>query len=113
MGKEVGELPIRASSANHPSNCGTDSADIHGAPAGVGEELRQARQRRAKSLVGVSRALKISPDYLTALEMARFADLPSRVYAIGYVRSCAAYLGLDSAGLVARFKAELDSAGIS
>jgi cytoskeleton protein RodZ len=113
MGKEVGELPIRASSANHPSNCGTDSADIHGAPAGVGEELRQARQRRAKSLVDVSRALKISPDYLTALEMARFADLPSRVYAIGYVRSCAAYLGLDSAGLVARFKAELDSAGIS
>ena len=86
---------------------------MYEAPACVGLELRQARQRRGKSLADMSSALKISKDYLTALEMGRFADLPSRVYAVGYVKSCAAYLGLDGADLVARFKTELASAGIS
>jgi cytoskeleton protein RodZ len=110
---EVAPVPIRAGNGSNSSGCGTGSADIHEKLACVGEELRQARQRRAKSLRDVSNALKISTDYLTALEMSRFADLPSRVYAIGYVRSCAAYLGLDAKDLVARFKTELASAGIA
>jgi len=45
--------------------------------------------------------------------MGRFEDLPARVYAVGYVRSYAAYLGLDPQTLAARFKAELISAGLS
>jgi len=39
--------------------------------------------------------------------------LPARVYAVGYVRSYAAYLGVDAQTFVARFKAEMAGAGIS
>src|SRR5215467_13242765 len=116
MGREMGEVvpvPLRASSGSDPSNCGKASADINEVPASVGQDLRKARRHRDKSLVEVSSALKISPDYLTALEMGRFEDLPARVYAVGYVRSYAAYLGLDPASLVARFKSEMASAGIT
>ena len=109
---EVVPVPLRASSATLPSNCGTGSADIHDGPPTVGQDLRKARQRRGKSVVDVSSALKILPHYLTALETCRFEDLPARVYAVGYVRTYAAYLGLDAASLVARFKTELTAAGV-
>ena len=115
MGKDMGEVipvPLRASSGSNPSNCGTGSADIDEGPPGVGQDLRRERQRRTKSLLDVSSALKILPDYLTAIETGRFEDLPARVYAVGYVRSYAAYLGLDAASLAARFKTELTTAGV-
>ncbi len=51
--------------------------------------------------------LKIRPDHLVAIEEGRFDVLPGRVYAIGYVRSYAAHLGLDADRLVDRLKAEL------
>jgi cytoskeleton protein RodZ len=51
--------------------------------------------------------LKIRPDQLMAIEEGRFDVLPGRVYAIGYVRSYAAHLGLDADRLVERLKADL------
>jgi cytoskeleton protein RodZ len=109
---EVVPVPLRTSGGNNPPNCGTGSADIPEGPASVGQDLRNARQRRAKSLADVSSALKILPHYLTALETGSFEDLPTRVYAVGYVRTYAAYLGLDAANFVARFKTELAAAGV-
>jgi cytoskeleton protein RodZ len=79
----------------------------------VGQDLHKTRQRRAKTLADVSSALKISSDYLTAIEEGRFEDLPARVYAVGYVRSYSAYLGLDARAFVARFKEEMAGAGIA
>ena len=75
--------------------------------ASVGQDLCKARQRRGKELFDVWRVLKIRPEYLSALEDGRFEDLPDRVYAIGYVRSYAAYLGLKAEDFVDRFKAEI------
>lgn len=73
----------------------------------VGQDLRAARQRRGDELATVSRALKIRKDHLEALEEDRIAALPGRAYAIGFVRSYADYLGLDSMQCVERFKREI------
>jgi len=73
----------------------------------VGQELCKERQRRGMELTDVWRILKIRFDYLVAIEEGRFHVLPGRLYAIGYVRSYAAYLGLDADALVDRMKVEM------
>src|SRR5262245_4245779 len=83
------------------------SADADRPAEGVGPDLSKARQRKGKKLSDVWLVLKIRPDHLIAIEEGRFEALPGRVYAIGYVRSYAAYLGLDSEKFVDRLKAEM------
>lgn len=73
----------------------------------VGQELRAARLRRGDEIAQVSRALKIRKDHLEALEADRLEDLPGKTYAIGFVRSYARHLGLDSAVYVERFKRDI------
>jgi cytoskeleton protein RodZ len=83
------------------------SGDADVALESVGQELSKARQRSGKMLMDVWRELKINPDYLLAIEESRFEALPGRVYAIGFVRSYAAYLGLNADELVDRLKTEM------
>jgi cytoskeleton protein RodZ len=73
----------------------------------VGQDLRAARLRRGDEIAQVSRALKIRKDHLDALENDRLEDLPGKTYAIGFVRSYARHLGLDSAQYVERFKRDI------
>jgi len=73
----------------------------------VGQDLRAARLRRGDDLASISRVLKIRREHLEALEEDRFEALPGRTYAVGFVRSYADFLGLDSGYLVERFKAEI------
>ncbi len=73
----------------------------------VGQDLRAARLRRGDEIAQVSRALKIRKDHLEALEEDRLEDLPGKTYAIGFVRSYARHLGLDSAQYVERFKQDI------
>jgi len=77
----------------------------------VGGDLRAARLRRGDDLVAVSRALRIRQDHLDAIEEGRQDDLPGRTYAVGFVRSYADYLGLNSAEYVERIKAEIGGRG--
>jgi cytoskeleton protein RodZ len=74
----------------------------------AGAQLRIARERRNEDLRAIAGSLRIRREQLEALEESRYDDLPGRAYAIGFVRSYAEYLGLDSADIVARYKAELD-----
>jgi cytoskeleton protein RodZ len=96
-GKSDGPIPVS----------GRKSTDIDTTPESIGQELCKARQRKGKMLKDVSRELKILPHYLLAIEKNEFEALPGRVYAIGYVRSYAAYLGLDAERFVARLKGEM------
>src|SRR5580765_1391073 len=73
----------------------------------VGQELRSGRLRRGDDLATVSKALKIRKDHLESIEEDRIESLPGRTYAVGFVRSYADYLGLDSGQCVERFKAEI------
>jgi cytoskeleton protein RodZ len=72
----------------------------------IGETLREARQQRGLDLEMVANELMIRRFYLEALEGGSFKDLPERVYASGFVRNYAAYLGMDGPQAVEQFKRE-------
>lgn len=74
----------------------------------AGSDLRLARERRGEDLRAISQALRIRREQLEALEESRYGDLPGRAYAVGFVRSYAEYLGLDSTHIVDRYKLEID-----
>ncbi|GFN23792.1 MAG: helix-turn-helix domain-containing protein [Thermoanaerobacteraceae bacterium] len=73
----------------------------------IGEELRRAREEKGITLREAEEATKIRLKYLDALEKEDFQQFPGRVYAIGFLRSYARYLGLDPQELVEELKAEL------
>jgi cytoskeleton protein RodZ len=77
----------------------------------VGQDLRQAREKKGESLEQVARVLKIRKDLLQALEENNLESLPGRAYVIGFVRSYADYLGLDAEQCVDRLKAEIAGRG--
>ena len=73
---------------------------------GVGALLRASRLRCGEDIHAVARVLCIRQSYLEAIEGGRFHELPGPTYAVGFVRAYANHLGLDSAEVVRRFKAE-------
>ncbi len=73
----------------------------------VGTALRAQRLKQGLDLAKVSGDLKIRRPYLEALEDSRDSALPGRAYAIGFVRTYSAYLGMDSKEVVDRFKLEI------
>lgn len=72
----------------------------------VGDELRMYRESMGKSIADIVDAVRIQSRYLEALEDGRLEDLPGTVYALGFVRTYADYLGLNGAEFVARYKEE-------
>jgi cytoskeletal protein RodZ len=72
----------------------------------VGEQLREAREARGFDLFRVERDTKIRLKYLEALESGDFAELPAEVYARGFLRNYASYLGLDADELVDQWRRE-------
>lgn len=72
----------------------------------VGEVLRRNRLFYEKTIHDVESVLRIRASYLEALERGEFHRLPGRVYAIGFVRSYAEYLGLDPDAMIHKFKAQ-------
>ncbi len=61
----------------------------------LGEILREGRYRRDLSLEQVEADTKVRKKYLLALEEEDYSSLPAPVYARGYVRTYAEYLGID------------------
>src|SRR5512138_2073985 len=55
--------------------------------ASVGNYLRELRQRRGLSLDEISRATRVAPRYLEALEADQFAALPAPVFTRGFIRA--------------------------
>jgi cytoskeleton protein RodZ len=72
----------------------------------VNEILKARRLECGLELAHVAEMLRIRGAILVAIEEGDFAQLPGPAYAVGFVRSYAAYLGLDAESLVIRFKAE-------
>lgn len=67
-----------------------------GVEDGVGATLREARNRRKIDLSEVEAATKIRVRYLRAIENEEWGLLPGDAYARSFVRTYAAYLGLDA-----------------
>lgn len=78
-------------------------------PEGIGQLLRETREKGKLSLTEVATALCIRKGYLQAIEEQRYGDLPGQAYAVGFVRGYAEHLGLDGIEIVRRFKQECDA----
>jgi len=78
--------------------------------AEVGQYLRAIREHRGLSLAQVAAETRVRRLYLNALEEGDHAPLPSRPFAVGYVRAYARALGVDGDELVARFRTEFPEA---
>lgn len=70
----------------------------------VGDILRRARMRSNKTLEEIELYTKISRAHLVAIEEGRLDDLPGRIYALGFIRSYAEYLGLDGTKILQLLK---------
>ncbi|WP_417513045.1 helix-turn-helix domain-containing protein [Minwuia sp.] len=80
---------------------------------GIGAELRAERLRCGLTLDDVSSRLRIRTSHLEAIEAGRFGDLPGQIYAIGFIRSYAEFLGADGDVCVSLFKTEAGPGGHS
>jgi len=72
----------------------------------VGDLLRRMRKHYGLTLLDVEDALRIREIQIEAIERGDTSNLPGRVYAIGFVRTYAEYLGLDGDKIVHLFKAQ-------
>lgn len=72
----------------------------------IGPELRRRREAIGLDLDDVAAAIRIPPRHIESIEISRHKALPARIYAIGFVRSYAEYLGIDPRDAVERFKLE-------
>ena len=72
----------------------------------IGEALRSAREAQGRSLDDAAGATRIRASYLEALEQERFGELGGSVYAKGFLRSYAGYLGIDPAPLLEAYRAQ-------
>lgn len=72
----------------------------------IGETLREARIKKGVSEEVAARAAKIRADRLRDLELDRYDQFAAHLYARGFLRLYAEYLGLDAADLVKRFSDE-------
>ncbi|MBA2533831.1 MAG: helix-turn-helix domain-containing protein [Rubrobacter sp.] len=74
------------------------------AEAKIGRFLEQARKERGLSLEEVEQATKIRKRYLAGLEREDYAMLPDAVYAQGFLKTYANFLGLDGEALSRQLK---------
>jgi cytoskeleton protein RodZ len=79
----------------------------------VGTLLQASRLRLGHDLRFVAETLHIRFVYLEAIEAGRYEELPGAVYVIGFIRSYADFLGLDSEEVVRRSKAEVASQSVT
>tara|TARA_A100001015_G_scaffold132962_1_gene147514 strand:- start:1284 stop:2699 length:1416 start_codon:yes stop_codon:yes gene_type:complete len=86
----------------------SEGQPINVSNSGVGPLLRASRQRLGQDLRDVASTLRIRYPYLEAIEAGKFADLPGKTYAVGFVRAYADHLGLDAEEVVLRFKGEIE-----
>ena len=70
----------------------------------IGRYLEQTRKERGLSLEEVEQATKIRKRYLAGLEREDYTILPDAVYARGFLKTYANYLGLDGEALSRQLK---------
>ena len=86
-------------------------SSAHDAPqpviSGPGATLRAAREAKRLDLSHIAAETRIPLRHLEAIETDNFESLPSRAYAIGFARTYAKAVGLDSEAITDAVRAEL------
>ena len=77
--------------------------------AGIGDQLRAAREARGLTLEQVAAETRIPQRHLMKIEAGDFAALPARTYAIGFARNFAKMVGLEDSDVADLVRAELDA----
>jgi cytoskeleton protein RodZ len=72
--------------------------------SGIGDTLRTERQRQGRTLADAATETRVRESYLAAIEAEDFGVLGGDVYARGFIRLYARYLGLDAEALVEVFR---------
>ncbi len=72
----------------------------------IGQKLKAIRKDKNYTLEQVSKELMIRRFYLNAIENGEFKELPVQVYALGFIKNYADFLGYDSVAAIAEFKKE-------
>lgn len=75
----------------------------------VGAMLKEVRQKKGVKLSDVSKVLCIRKFYLEAIESSDYETVPAFPYGIGFIRSYANYLGLNSENIVELYKEETNA----
>jgi cytoskeleton protein RodZ len=73
----------------------------------VGETLREARAERGVELAEVEARTRIRARFLRAIEAEEWEVLPGEAYTRGFIRTYAAYLGLDGGRLAEQHRGEV------
>lgn len=71
----------------------------------IGQQLKDARERRGLSLQDVEQKTKIGTRYLQAIEEGQFDLIPGEVYLKGFIRSYARTVGVDGEALIEEYRA--------
>lgn len=77
----------------------------------IGNVFREARNRRKIDLSEVEAATRIRVRYLRAIENEEWDVLPGGVYTRGFIRTYAAYLGLDGERLADDYRKNVEGGG--
>lgn len=72
----------------------------------LGERMKKIRNERRLSLAEISKSTKIQSKYLEYLEEGEYMKLPADVYVKGFIKSYAAFMGLDDMGLIKQYQRE-------
>ena len=83
--------------------------DAAAAP-GVGAQLRAAREALGLSVDQMAEDTRISTRHIANIDAGRFADLPGKMYAIGFSKTYAKRVGLDQEDVAAMVRAEMGEA---
>ena len=85
----------------------SDAAQATAEPASAGDRLRAAREAKRLELSHIAAETRIPVRHLEAIENGAFDTLPSRTYAIGFARTYAQSVDLDSQEIAQAVREEL------
>lgn len=85
-----------------------DDDEAVAAPAGVGAQLRAAREQRGLTLEQIAADTRIPQRHLVTIEEGKLADLPARTYAVGFAKTYAKVVELNEDDVADMVRAELD-----
>jgi cytoskeletal protein RodZ len=83
------------------------SEPVGRSPSDVGARLAEARRSQKLSLDDIAARSRVPLRHLEAIERGDHTALPAATYSVGFVRTYAQLLGLDSAALARDFRAEI------
>jgi len=74
----------------------------------LGEILSEARKKKHISITRAASDLLIKKEHIQALEDQKWSELPEPTFVKGFIKSYAAYLGLDTDHILAIYRREFD-----